>query len=266
MRVSEFLFTDPASWTDGEVASRLEEAEPDWPKNKKPYAMLCWLVRDLNDDEINPANPQEGHVEVREGVKSPKVFLNRVPGPWLFLGIVARPEDGEPWECLAAWAQPIVAPECPVPVDSRQERRAFETLRRLAAFLEDGMSLRQALGAGVRVQLEKPLTPYETALGPCLPDFVLTVILPAATADGEPRPPDDGATARYIVEVMGSDDAGYEWRKAKTHARMRRIGRLFRMEAAEFDSRFNDIERQGGRIAHDIANDLVWRRGPAAES
>ena len=263
---SDFLFTDPAGWADGEVAGRLEEAEPDWPEDGKPFAMLCWLANDLNDDEINPANPQEGHVEVASGVLSPRVFLNRVPGPWLFLGIVARPDRDEPWECLAAWAQPIVALECPVPVDSGQERRAFETLRRLAALLEDDMALRRALGADVRVQLEKPLTPYETALGPCLPDFVLTVTLPTAMAEREPGLPDGSGSARYIVEVMGSDDPGYERRKARTHARMRRIGRLFRMEATEFDSRFNDIERQGQRIAQDIANDLVWRWGPTDDS
>ena len=128
------------------------------------------------------------------------------------------------------------------------------------------MALRQALGAGVRVQLEKPLTPYETALGPCLPDFVLTVTLPAAMADREPGLPDGSGSARYIVEVMGLDEPGYERKKARTHARMRRIGRLFRMEAAEFDSRFNDIGRQGQRIAQDIANDLVWRWGPADDS
>ena len=260
---SEFLFTDPANWADGEVARRLEEAEPGWRKGRKPYAMLCWLARDLSDGEINPATPQEGRVKVREGVKSPKVFLNRVPGPWLFLGIVARPEDGEPWECLAAWAQPIVAPEWPVPVDSGQERRAFHTLCRLAAFLEDDMALRRALGGGIRIQLEKPLTNYETALGPCLPDFVLTVTMPAPTADGESGHPDDGTMVRYVVEVMGLDDPGYERKKARTRARMHRIGRPFRMEATEFDSRFNDIERQGERIAQDIANDLVWRWGPA---
>lgn len=259
--VSDFLFTDPASWAEGEVVRRLEEAETHWPKGNKPYALLCWLARDLNDDEINPANPQEGHVEVALGVKSPRVFHNRVPGPWLFLGVVARSEDDKPWECLAAWAQPIVAPECPVPVDSGQERRAFETLRRLAAFLEDDMALRQALGAGVRAQLEKPLTQFETALGPCLPDFVLTITLPAAMADGESGRPDDSDRAHYVIEVMGSDDPGYEARKARTHARMRRIGRLFRMEATEFDSRFNGIGRQADRIAQDIANDLVWRRG-----
>ena len=52
---SEFLFTDPASWADGEVARRLEEAEPGWRKGRKPYAMLCWFAHDLSDSEINPA-------------------------------------------------------------------------------------------------------------------------------------------------------------------------------------------------------------------
>ncbi|MCY4608221.1 MAG: hypothetical protein OXD40_06445 [bacterium] len=116
--------------------------------------MLCWLARDLEDNEFNPTNLQEGHVEVAvaPGVLRSKVFFNRVPDPWLFLGIVARPEHNGPWECLTAWAQPVVAPECPVPVDSGQERRAFETLRRPAACLEDDTALSQALGAGVWAQ------------------------------------------------------------------------------------------------------------------
>lgn len=270
VRAPEFLFTDPAQWTDGGVARRLDEAEPDWPKGGKPYAMLCWLDRGLGDREINPANPRDGRVEVSSDVASPRVFRNRVPGPWLFLGIVARPGDGGPWQCLFAWAQPIAAPECPLPVDSGHERRAFETLRRLIPRLEDYTALRRAAGAGVRVQLEKPLTPFETGRGPCLPDFVVTVTLRAATADADPAPPDDDASAphamaRYVIEVMGSDDPEYERQKAGTHDRMREIGRVFRMEAIQFDSRFNGIERQGERVARDIANDVARRLSPAAE-
>ena len=273
VRAPEFLFTDPAQWTDGSVARRLEEAEPDWPKGGKPYAMLCWLARGLGDREINPANPRDGRVAVSSDIAAPRVFRNRVPGPWLFLGIVARPGDAGPWQCLFAWAQPIAAPECPLPVDSGHERRAVETLRRLIPRLEDDTALRSVAGAGVRVQLEKPLTPFETGRGPCLPDFVVTVTLRAADAEADPDSPDDhapaarasapGTGARYVIEVMGSDDPKYERRKADTHNRMREIGRVFRMEATEFDSRFNGIERQGERIARDIANDLVRRLSPA---
>ena len=46
---------------------------------------------------------------------------------------------------------------------------------------------------------------------------------------------------------------------------MRKIGRLFRLKARKFASPFNDIERQGGRTAQDIANDLGWCWGPAPD-
>ncbi|MCY4502109.1 MAG: hypothetical protein OXE57_11170, partial [Alphaproteobacteria bacterium] len=75
---------------------------------------------------------------------------------------------------------------------------------------------------------------------------------------------DGRSMARYVIEVMGLDNPEYEKTKIDTHARMRRIGRLFRMEANQFDSPFNGIERQAGRIMRDIANDLTRRWGMAA--
>ncbi|MCY4608220.1 MAG: hypothetical protein OXD40_06440 [bacterium] len=81
------------------------------------------------------------------------------------------------------------------------------------------------------------------ALGSSLSNFVVTVAVPAAMADGQPGRPDDTGRARYVVEVMGLGDPGCEWHKARMYARMRRIGRLFRMESGEFDSHFNDIGR-----------------------
>ena len=162
--------------------------------------------------------------------------------------------------------QPIVAPECPVPVDSAQERRAFNALRRLVWALEDDARLRRALDGILQVELERPLTPFMTALGPCLPDFLVTVAPPVARDVAAAGRRDRRGRARYIVEVMGFDDMDYERKMAGTHARLRQIGRLLRMEATEFVSRYNGIEQQGGRIAQDIANDLLWRWGAAAQS
>ena len=261
---SDFLFTDPADWTGGEVARRLAEAEPDWPRGEVPFGMLCWTARDLGDNEINPAHRDAGHVAVASGVGCPVIGRSRVAGPWLFLGIVARPVNGGPWECLDTWAQPIVALQCPVPVDSAQERRAFDALRRLVSALEDDARLRHAFGGGLRIELEKPLTEFRTMLGPCLPDFLVTVAPQGARDDAAAGRRDGCGWARYIVEVMGFDDPDYEQKKSRTHARMRHIGRLFRMEATEFDSSHNGIERQAGRIASDIANDLLRRMGPAS--
>ena len=262
-----FLFTDPADWRSGEVARKLAAAEPGWPERHKPFALLCWTARDIDGTGINRAHPRLGQVEVRSGVSAPEVGRNRVPGPWLFLGLVARSEESRQWECLRACAHPIVSTLCPVPVDSHNERRALGTLRRLVRGLESDPGLRKALGGAVRVELEKPLFRFETAGGPCLPDFLLTAARPGGHGlmPGPPGPRgadgryDPGGIARYVVEVMGFDDAEYESGKADMHRRMRTLGRLFRMEAPQFDSARNPLRRQRERIAADIRNDILRR-------
>ena len=193
----------------------------------------------------------------------PTIGSNRLAGPWLFLGEVGRsPETGR-WECRAASAQPIASALCPVPVDSHNERRALGALRSVIWSLENNADLGKALGGAVRVDLEKPLFDIETVGGPCRPDFILTVMRP-----GEPgREPARsrhllGDSARYVIEVMGFDDPEYESDKAKTHRRMRNLGRLFRMDAGQFDSRRNDLQRQADRIARYIRNDLILRWKP----
>ncbi|MCY4527622.1 MAG: hypothetical protein OXD46_01145, partial [Chloroflexi bacterium] len=118
-----------------------------------------------------------------------------------------------------------------------------------------------------RVELEKPLFRFETAGGPCLPDFLLTVARPGRRGHipGRAGPRrangwhDAGGIARYVVEVMGFDDPEYERGKADMHRRMRTLGRLFRMEAPQFDSRHNPLRRQRERIAADIRSDILRR-------
>ncbi|MCY4502161.1 MAG: hypothetical protein OXE57_11435, partial [Alphaproteobacteria bacterium] len=68
-----------------------------------------------------------------------------------------------------------------------------------------------------------------------------------------------GDSSRYIVEVMGLDDPEYESKKAETHRRMRNLGRLFRLDAKQFDSRGNGLQRQADRIARHVRNDLMLR-------
>ena len=110
----------------------------------------------------------------------------------------------------------------------------------------------------VRVDLEKPLFDIETVGGPCRPDFILTVIRPGGPAGGRHLL---GDAALYVIEVMGFDDPDYESGKAKTHRRMRNLGRLFSMDAGQFDSRRNDLQRQADRITRYIRNDLLLRWG-----
>ena len=155
--VSELLFTDPGSWGAGEVGRKLGAAERNWPERRRPCGFLCWVAHDVSEYEINPADPSQGHIRVTSPVVFPSVYRRRVSGPYLFLGVVARSDDGGRWECRLAYAQPIVDPKCPIPVDSGYERSALDSLPRLVRDLRDDRGLLEALGGTVRVELQKPL-------------------------------------------------------------------------------------------------------------
>ena len=263
---SEFLFTDPKSWNSGEVGRRLDAARRDRPEFEEPLALLCWFARDVSEYEVNGRNRELGHVKVRSPVVRPIIGDNPVCKPYLFLGVVER-SDGRRWECTKACAQPIIATDCPIPVDSHYERRALGSLRSLVQNLTKSGKLKKALGGTVRVELEKPLTRTEVAGGPCLPDFLITVTRPNAYShlpQGPGHPKHRGRfnprdRARYVVEVMGFDDEDYERDKEETHPRMKRIGRLFSMEGRKFDSAGNPLRRQRESITAKIEEDLLER-------
>ena len=263
----EFLFTNPKSWNSGEVGRRLDAAGRDWPEFERPFALLCWPALDVSEYEVNGRNRELGHVKGRTPVVRPIIGDVPVRGPYLFLGAVARSEDGKRWECVKACVQPIVGLDCPIPVDSGYERSALGSLRSLVRNLENSPQLREALGGAVRVELEKPLTRTEVVGGPCLPDFLITVTRPNAYSHlpegpGHPKHqhhfnPRD--RERYVVEVMGFIDLGYERDKKKTHSRMERIGPLYRMEGRRFRSGGNDLRRQREEITAKMEKDLLER-------
>ena len=264
---SEFLCIDPGSWSSGEVGRRLDDARRDWPEFEDPFAILCWPALDVSEYEVNSRNTELGHVKVRTRVVRPIIGDNPVRGPYLFLGVMERPEDGGRWECTKACAQPIVATDCPVPVDSHYERRALGSLRSLVRNLEKSPKLRETLGGAVGVEFEKPLTRTEVAGGPCLPDFLFTATRPGAYSHLPEGPghskhrdrfnPRDWA--RFVIEVMGFDDEDYERDKERTHLRMKRIGRLFTMKGSKFDSADNPLRRQREEITAEIEQDILER-------
>ena len=267
IRVSENLFTDPGSWSAGDVERKLDKAERNWPKRRRPCGFLCWVADDVSEYEINAENPSQGHVRVVSPVVFPSVYSRMISGPYLFLGVVARPDDGGRWECREAYAQPIVGQKCPIPVDSGKERTALESLPHLVWDLRDDQGLQEALGGTVRIELQKPLFQFDVAGSRCRPDALVTVTRPGGyghrpheLARRPPKGPyEDRDTVRYVIEVMGFDDPEYERDKEETHSRMRWIGHVCRMEAGQFESSYNGVDRQRERITRQIRKDLVWR-------
>ena len=221
----------------------------------------------MSEYEINAENPSEGHVRVTSPVAFPSVYSRMISGPYLFLGVVARPDGGGRWECRLACAQPIVGPKCPIPVDSGNERTALKSLPQLVWDLRDDVGLQEALGGTLRIELLKPLFDFDVAGGHCRPDALVTVTRPGGYGHrprGPGRPPSDGPyedrdTMRYVIEVMGFDDPEYEQDKEDTHSLMRWIGHVCRMEGRQFDTSYNGVDRQRERITRQIGKDLLWR-------
>ena len=265
--VPDILFTDPAKWAAEGTPERLDEMAHAWRGRGRPFVLLSWLADSVATHAINPNHPEAGRVAVHSRVARPVVGRRSVEGPFLFLGIVARGPEGGGWACRAACVQPILSADVPMPVDSGYERRALAALRGAAEDLAGDAGLRRALGGPPRVELEKPLFPFVVRGGPCLPDALVSVTRPGGR-DRVPTGPDGPAAqgpfadrdrARYVIEVMGSADAAYERRKETTHARMKRIGRVIRMEAGQFDSNWNDLDSQTRRIERRIGKDVVTR-------
>ena len=269
---SGYLFTDPATWRSGEVAARLEAAAADWPEGGRPRGYLCWPVGEVSGHAVDPGG--EGHVEASSPVVCPSVGRRPVIGPYLFLGAVDR-STGR-WACVDACARPIVALDCPIPVDSDYERQALGALRRLVETLAGHPELAALLGGTLRIELEKPLALIETTAGTCQPDFLLSVVRPRTHGHlpvGPDDPPylgrfDPRCLAQYVIEVMGFNDRKYEERKKRTHPRMERLGPVMKMKGREFGSRDKGIDRQRETITADIALDLLgrWRKGRAGSA
>ena len=259
---SEVLFTDPASWRSGEFREKLDARAQTWPKGSPPCGFLCWVAHDVEDHEINGKTRGAGHVRVTSPVVSPVVYDTKVEGPYLFLGALEQSADRSGWECCMACAMPIAAPELPIPVESDYERQAVLSLPQLVRDLRSDTKLEEALGGVVGVELQKPLFEIGVREGLCRPDVLLTVARPGGPAPRVPGGPfDDSDKVRYVIEVMGFDDAKYKKQKEETHRRMERLGRVIPLEGWRFGSAHYGLERQLERVAFRIANDLVRRWG-----
>ena len=155
------------------------------------------------------------------------------------MGAVGKAGPHKGYRCIQAYAQPIVAGQWPVPVDSGYERQAFGTLRYTVATLQRRFPAAQ-------FHLTKPVFEQETAAGPCLPDFVVHA-----------RRGDDQAV--FVIEVMGFDRPSYMQGKEITHPRMKMLGPLLLMDGGKFAD--GGVKQEGQQVTRAIEQLLQQRWG-----
>ena len=178
-------------------------------------------------------------VEVRSGVVRPVVGTRPIAPPYLFLGAVGLLKGETGYQCLEAYAQPIVAREWPVPVDSHYERRAFKTLRTTLQILD--RAFRDAA-----FERERPVFDIDTPEGPCLPDFLIHARHGAEELT-------------FVVEVMGFERPEYLCGKEVTHPRMATLGTLCTMQAGRFGHSPTGVTSEGRKVTQAIRAALERR-------
>ena len=180
-------------------------------------------------------NPHRG-APASPGCDVRSVCTIPIAPPYHFLGAVGVAAARIGYECLEGYAQPIVASDCPVPVNSHYERRAFGTLRTTLRILS-------ATFPDTGFELEKPLFEIETPDGPCLPDFLIRA-----------RRGDDEAV--FVIEVMGFERSEYLQGNEITHPRIATLGTLCTMQAREFDRSPEGLKAEGRKVTRTIRQAL----------
>ena len=233
--LSKLWFSDVRMWNDGTVHKKMTEASKEWPKGHKPQGFLCWLVWDVDKDGVG-LKKDNNRVDVINGVNQPIIHGNPVSKPYLFLGVVGLPTNEKSgYQCIAAYAQPIVASDCPIPVDSHYERVALGKIK---------YQLRQILDdyPDVEFEITKPVFEIETKAGPCLPDFIITA------RRGK-------NVEKFIIEVMGFERSDYLEGKEVTHPRMKTLGTLITMDASKFTKK-SGAKTDGAKVRKIICDKL----------
>ena len=229
--LSDLWFPHVGMWNRRQVHARVRAAAKDWPAGHKPQGFLCWVVWDVDAHGVG-TEERNNRVDVVSAVGRPVVGGNPVRAPYLFLGAVGLRDERAGYECLAACAHPIVASDCPVPVDSHYERRAFGTLRTTLKVLQGAFP-------DAAFEIEKPVFEIGTAKGPCLPDFLI-------------RARRGGDVATFVVEVMGFERPDYLRGKEVTHPRMETLGTLCTMQAGAFDRPGGGLKAEGRKMTETI--------------
>ena len=189
------------------------------PTHARYRDVLNIIVWGVDDHGVTGARGTRLDVVAR--ITRPAIGGKAVSPPCLFIGVVGLADGADAFACLSGHVQPIVAMNCPLPVESGAERQAFATLRKTLTILRREFDKET-------FTLERPLFETGTQYGPCLPDFII---------QARPEAWEGWESVRFMIEVMGFGDADYRRRKEETHRAMRELGTLCVMEADRFGTR-----------------------------
>ena len=216
--LADLVFPYRRMWQMDRVDDRMQDLARTWPEGHRPQAFVCGAVWGVDDHGVTGARGTR--LDVVSRVTRPVIRGSPVRPPYLFMGVVGLEDGAAAWACLSGHAQPIVAMNCPVPVESGAERQAFHTLRKTLGILQ------REFGT-VAFTLGKPLFETNTQYGPCIPDFIIRA---------HPEAWEGRDSVDFMIEVMGFEDEDYRARKEETHWAMRSLGTLCTMEAGKFDT------------------------------
>ena len=230
--LDRLLFVSRTDWDRRRAHARVREAARAFPDGHVPQGFMCFPVLHVGERSL-PATRKYGELEVVSRIKRPTIGGRAVSGPYLFFGVVALTTRRRGYECVRAWAQPIVSVHRPVPVDSDFERRAFGTLTTTLRILSRELP-------DAEFEMEKPVFEMDTKQGPCLPDFLIK-----ARRNGEVR--------TWVLEVMDFERPDYLAGKEVTHERMEELGPVILMDGKRFE---RGLTGEGRKVTERIRADL----------
>ena len=238
--LADLVFPYRRMWQMDRVDDRMQHLAKAWPEGHRPQGFVCGAVWGVDDHGVT--GRRGTRLDVVSRVTRPVIRGSPVKPPYLFMGVVGLDEGATTFACLSGHAQPIVAMNCPVPVESGAERQAFHTLRKTLGIL------RREFGA-VAFTLGKPLFETNTEYGPCIPDFIIRA---------HPEAWEGRDSVDFMIEVMGFEDEDYRASKEETHWAMRSLGTLCTMEAGKFDTR-EGLASEGTNVTDQIRAVLCRR-------
>ncbi len=243
--LDDLVFPYRHMWRMERVGDRMDALARTWAEGHRPQAFVCGAVWGVDDHGVTGSRGTRLDVVAR--VTRPAIGGRSVSPPFLFMGVVGLEEGATAWACLSGHAQPIVAMNCPIAVESNAERQAFGTLRKTLGILRREFET-------VTFSLEKPLFETDTQHGPCLPDFVIRA---------RPEAWEGRDSVDFMIEVMGFEDEDYRRRKEETHRAMRALGTLVTMEAGRFGTS-RGLAAEGTDVTHRVR--AVLRRRLSGQS